>query len=233
MKTNDLADFGKLWTETQTMFNRTVSDTAIKLAFSALADFDLEDIKKAIAVSLRESKFAPTVADIVEIIRKVNGEDNASLSAKAHEWYTKLNYNFDSGKDIITDDARAVYAFKMCFGNLLSFGQHDKKSDPFDRKNFVECYVNASTRNIGECYRINGLFHASHDPRVRFIGNENKCLQLAEKIYGKTGQEPRLPRAEQKLIPMKNKISVKFSDECNADLKEMIEKFIADFTGDK
>ena len=224
MKQQDFLSFMTLWKETQGMFNKNVSDTAVKLAFGALIDFTLEDVKAAITVSLRESKFAPTVADIVEIMKKVHGIDKETLSIKANIWYTTLNECFDSGKDIITDDSRAVYAFKMCFGSLVEFGMHDKKSDPFDRKNFIECYVNAN--NHSNCYLIAGRFHSSNSPRVAFIGDSKKCLAIAKEVYDDY-QRPQLPTDKPKQLQVKREVTVEYSENCNEQLKDLLENFLS------
>lgn len=192
MTTNDLPKFIKIWSNVQGMFNKVPSDQTLKLIFQSLADFKIEDIERALALTLRTSKFAPTIADVVEQIKRMYGVDDELLKIKANKWYNALNADIDSYADIITDDPRAVFAFEQCFNTICEYGTHSAKSDPFDRKAFIDSYVNARGFDTKACC-LGGFFHSNGRPRVRYIGDYNTCRKLAHDYYSMIGSAPRLP----------------------------------------
>ena len=100
MTTDDLPKFIEIWSNVQGMFNKVPSDQTLKLTFQSLADFKIEDIERALALTLRTSKFAPTIADVVEQIKRMYGVDDDVLKIKANKWYNALNDDIDSYADM-------------------------------------------------------------------------------------------------------------------------------------
>ncbi len=208
MTKDDLPRFIDAWCNTQAMFNKTPNDQTLKLVFQSLADFKIEDIERALAMTLRSSKFAPTVADVVEQIKIIYGANDEQLRIKANHWYNALSADIDSYADIITDDPRAVFAFKQCFNSVIEFGCHSAKADVFDRKAFVESYVNARNYDKNACC-LHGAFHDNGHPRVRFIGDHKRCVKLANEYYSSIQYVPRLPRFNSQTKRIENKTVVK------------------------
>lgn len=192
MTTNDLPRFIEIWSNVQGMYNKIPSDQTLKLVFQSLVDFKIEDIERALALTIKTSKFAPTVADVVEQIKRIYGLDDEVLKIKANKWYNALCADIDSYADIITDDPRAVFAFKQCFNTVCEFGTHSAKADPFDRKAFIDSYVNARGYDTKACC-LGGYFHGNTNPRVRYIGDYNTCRKLAHDHYSVIEKMPRLP----------------------------------------
>lgn len=191
MTKDDLEKFSSLWSNVNEMFNKQVNESTIKIAFVALREYDYNTVGKALMYVVQTSRFAPTVADVIEVIKQQNGEDKESLINKASQFYAEINATLDSGCDYVCSDPRGVYAFKLCFGSIREFGRHSDKTDSFDRKAFIEAYVNA--RNYPNNNFLCGINHETKSPRVRFIGNKRECQTIAQKYYSVTGQTPSLP----------------------------------------
>lgn len=232
MKETDFTEFKNLIVDTYNVFNKSVTDGAVKIMFTALREYEYAEIGSAIMYSLKTSAYPPTVASIVTIVKKQRGEDEESLKARAEKFYNAISYNLDSGCDYVCDDPRAVHAFRLCFGSLREFGQHSTASDVFDRKAFVEAYINA--RNFGKEYVIKGSQHFTDSPRVRFIGCKNDCARIAKSFYLACNKKPRLPDDRPLQLPnIKRAITASFSEDCNPILKMSIEQVLKELTGGK
>lgn len=221
MTDKDFPAFCQMWGQTYELFNRQLSDGAFNLAFNALADLPLEVVSAALGYVVRNSKFAPTVADVRQAVSVMNGTDEHTLEQKANDVYNKLNSNVSVANDIVCDDPRAVFAFKRAFGSLKEFGAHPISADAFDRKAFVELYKNARPEwyeNDPERNLIKGIYHNGGFPSVRFIGNEDTCKQLCVGIY--RGMNPQLPhkrQVAQKQIECKVEAQFQTDEEFNLD----------------
>ena len=203
MTNHDLVEFCNVWGNAYELFNRQLSDNAFQLAFNALSEFSLLEVKRGLSHALKTSKFAPTIADVSQAIVEIRGIDTASLETRANDFYNKISQNFSMGKDYVCDDPRAVYAFKTCFGSLREFGNHALSADPFDRKEFIKAYVNAKEewyRNDNNKNVLAGIYHKDNNPLVAYVGNKTTCEQLAKVVY--KDKQPRLPdySSDKKLI---------------------------------
>ena len=207
MKIEEYPKFRAFWSDVVSMFNQEASETRIKLTFNSLADRSLKDVINATYAVLKTSRFVPTVADIEDAIKAKQGQDKAGLEARANDFYNKLNKDFTMAKDIITPDRRAVLAFTQCFGDLFEFGSHDLSADPFDRKAFVNAYVNAHEEWLDRVpARIRGIYADSERVPVRFIGDYKECTRLAELEFADKRQVPVLPlKQEAKLLQAPNR----------------------------
>lgn len=190
MKQNDYNEFTVLWTSVKNMYplKAPVSTAEVTLVFNALESYSLNDVKKAISKCIKTSEYAPTPASVIKAINELHREDDASLELKANKWYMILSDGFSVGHDIVTDDLRAVIAFKQCFRTVNDFGRIDAKSDAFRRKDFIQAYVAVKSQWLSkpfnaEDYQIKGIYSSSFNPLVRFIGDIEKCKYLAKSIY--------------------------------------------------
>lgn len=225
MTKDDLGKFSSLWSNVNEMFNKHVNEGTIKIAFTTLREYEYNVIGKALMYVVQTSKFAPTVADVIEVIKQQNGEDKESLINKASRFYAEINAYLDSGCDYVCSDPRGVHAFKLCFGSIREFGQHSGKTDGFDRKSFIDAYVNA--HNYPNNNFLCGVNHKTKTPRVKFIGDKRECLTIAQKYYSTTGQTPSLPNLTNVKQPLvQNLTNVKCEDEGEfielADINELI-----------
>ena len=187
MKQADFNDFTVLWTTVKNMYSKTVSQAETLLVFNAFDKYSLDDVKKAISKVIKTSEFAPTPASVIKAIQEMHFEDQSSLEVKANKWYMTLSDGFSIGHDIITDDSRAVIAFKQCFRNVNGFRTVNAQTDAFRRKDFIQAYVAVTNGQLQhqpkEINWIQGIYSSSDNPLVRFIGNIEKCKKIAKIIY--------------------------------------------------
>lgn len=190
MKQKDFNEFTVLWTSVKNMYplKAPVSTAEVTLVFNALESYSLADVKRAISKVIKTSEFAPTPASVIKAISELHREDDASLELKANKWYMQLSDGFSVGHDIITDDQRAVIAFKQCFRTVNDFGRIDSKSDAFRRKDFIQAYIAVkpqwlSNGIVEDLNQIKGIYSTACNPLVRFIGDIEKCKKIAKSIY--------------------------------------------------
>lgn len=204
MREDDIDDFAKLWNRLRMAYGKPIieDEDAMNMIMDAFDGLTLEQVKKAITQCIKTCRFAPVPADVLETCRRMAGMDDESLKVKGDAWYTQISSaDFDEARDIITDDARAVAAFKAVFGSLSRFGARTAAQDDRDRDRFVRAYVRADVLEADgdERWCLPGTEHTTERPRVRFIGNEGKCRSHCVECYA-IGQTPRfpLPRSEMK-----------------------------------
>ncbi|SJM89995.1 hypothetical protein [Crenothrix polyspora] len=70
MQHHDFVNFSELWATTNDVSanGKVLSPSAMSIVFDDLTDYPLDWVKKALSIHRKQNKFAPTVADIVEII---------------------------------------------------------------------------------------------------------------------------------------------------------------------
>ena len=111
-----------------------------------------------------------------------------------------------------------MYAFKLAFGSLQSYGQRTNFIDAIDKKEFVKAYVNARPEMYNMAGNvIKGYRYASEGnaPKVVAIGG-NATRQLARQIYGDDVrfsddpvQRPQLENKQPQLSPLQRLANVK------------------------
>jgi hypothetical protein len=112
MYPNDLKTFGELWLASWQLSgnNRIPNDMAISLAFDDLSMYQLEHVKYALQLHRKNSKFPPTVADVVEIINDYCGYKHIS----AEEAWAIALISFDENSTVVWTEqiaqARAIAA---------------------------------------------------------------------------------------------------------------------------
>lgn len=207
MTKDDFPKFSVVWIEVNRLFNREISDVSLKMVFNVLKIYELKEVTDAVYAHIRQSKFAPTIADIVTAIDEMHGRDKASLNAKANDFYNAISHNFSMGNDYVCEDRRAVYAFKRIFGSLRRFGEMPLKSDVFERKRFVDFYCEIKEEWLGNTpddYLLEGIYHnENYAVSVRTIGNAERCTLIAEKAYETKPYLLEQPRQNTKQLTIK------------------------------
>lgn len=188
MTNNEFEEFQSYWTDIKSIYGKEVSKNEPLYVFNALKEYSLTDIQNALTIVMQNSKFAPTVADVIEALKELKGEDPITLEARANKFYNELNREFSIANDIVTTDKRAVIAFYQCFTDLRDFGSHPLSADPFDKKAFVKAYVSVKPYWVERAISpqlnvIKGIYHDSEKPKVKFIGKKDLCLQICKAIY--------------------------------------------------
>lgn len=207
MKPEDYGEFAALWQACGEMsqFQKAggFSTTVLTLAFNTLAQqgFTLQEIRTALQQHIIESPDPPTVCAVSAIIRRMRGEDEASVKAKAKRIFafleSKLYPKICSFHDVVIGDVRTAAAVRRAFGsNLNELGDELRmlEGTKIARAQFVREYCGLRPEDFaGE----GGVFPTTftempiHAPV--FIGAYPACKAMAERYYRKAGLSYRLP----------------------------------------
>ncbi len=125
MNKSDIEEFTETILPVYELYDKDLSDGAIRIMFALLEPYPILDIKKAMADHMREGKFAPKPADIIAQIEKAN-HDGRLESDEA--WAIALN-SFDERQTIALNDeiasalnlARSIYADGDKVGARMAF----------------------------------------------------------------------------------------------------------------
>lgn len=190
MLDKDYNNFATLWVATKSIYqySKEVTDAEVRIVFSTLRDYSFYDVSRALSYIVGNSKDIPVPKMIKDTIKMFRHEDSASLELKANKWLADLAKDFSIGHDIICSDTRAVIAFKTIYNNVRQYNSVSKNNEPFLKKAFIENYVNVADGYIDKCdyeqgNQIRGIYAHTFNPLVRFIGDIERCKQIAKIVY--------------------------------------------------
>lgn len=168
------------------------NEIEIAAAMQIIRPFTREQIIAAYTAHKAQSPRAFTLADLTAAY----GGSEKGREIAGHRWFDAVTGYVDSGADYITDDKRGAAAFKTAFGSLAAYGRHYEDDEPYDRRRFVETYMNLPHHLIEqETGLIPGLNHnaTTGTLRVKFIGNPETCARIAATVLA--GRAYALPGA--------------------------------------
>jgi len=135
MGINDVKEFTQAWSAAYDVQNKTISDIAVEMAFEALANHDLADVKRAIMTHIKTSKFPPKPADINEII------DGDPDSRKLQAWtLVEQTIKRVGGYESVVFPDPAIMAVIDDMGGWIKLCDITEKELPFMRNEFVKRY---------------------------------------------------------------------------------------------
>lgn len=186
MTNEELIIAGKKWGALKRAYGKEPFEGEVTMAAKCFKNYTLEELDDAMSEYLIIGKFAPTIADIVEIIDKRHGRDVASLEIAADKWFNNFLSNFNSHCDMVTIDERAVAAFYIAFGSLTHFGQLSNAAEAVEKHkaSFRRVYVNVSETDIkaaGNVIYAEGPY--TYGNTVQLLGNRKEAKALLPKLY--------------------------------------------------
>lgn len=203
----------------------------------ALKGFDSKQIMEAYVYHKQVSPFPMKVCDVVNYWKQKFGMSDAQLESKAALIYDQYFKHPKTGFDHVCDDKRVAYAFRVAFGTLSEFGDHDPKYDALDRKEFIKAYVNATPGDYELCPPvIAGRNHTSlANDTVILVGNQDKALGEAKKLYGEqvkiSYQKPKTVTPELGYKPLHARVATEAEQAANVKkLKDILGKFVNSMT---
>ncbi len=112
MKTNDYNIFHDAWVNAHAMScsNQTPSNSVISAVFDVLSEYSLENVIGALSAHSKKSKFAPTPADICELIDSRSGSKHIGAD---EAWGIALASFDESATVIITQEIAAARELVM------------------------------------------------------------------------------------------------------------------------
>ena len=144
MKTSDYAEFSKFWEGACELFpTKPPSREAVFLAFSALAAYDINAVKRALGECLRNSKFMPTVSEVNDWINGGPLEDRARMAWSGVQEYIK---RLRSDTSVRFADTASMWAVSACGGWVNLCRMPPEEAEPL----FCKYYVTAARQNICE-----------------------------------------------------------------------------------
>jgi hypothetical protein len=75
MQKNEIVQFAGMWAQAWEQSGSVISPGAVEMAFEALEDYNLQDIRRALTVHMRDperGRFAPKVADVMAVLGAVD-----------------------------------------------------------------------------------------------------------------------------------------------------------------
>ena len=170
-------------------FNKTLSKTAIRIYYEALKPYSFNDVNRALNILVRQSKFMPTIAEIVEII-----EDKKSPDALAEQAYNKLiraRKEVGAYASIIFDDP-IIHRIVEQHGGWPAVCAMSKEEEQFTafKKNFIQEYkAFMQDKNFKYPKELAGICAISNNangfdnyiPPPVIFGDEEKALEWVNK----------------------------------------------------
>jgi len=138
MKNQDKAKFAEILTGTAVCYNREISQQVAKMFMSTLAEYSIADIENAFQQHIRQSKFFPTIAEIIKRIPN-NGEH-----LSADEAWTIAVDSFDELSTVILTDE--ILQAKSTAQDLWDYG--DKIAARVAFKSAYERIVSQSSSKV-------------------------------------------------------------------------------------
>jgi len=144
---------------------------------------ELDGVFKTIIIKVNPKfKTPPSPADFEEHFPKLN------LESEAHKWYDRLNNTGCALDNIIVSEIRAEKALDV-FGGWVGFASRKPDNEIWDRKNFVQAFINAVPGNdqpsiqYGESsrrYENLPLIFGDKEFCQAIIDNRDKPLQIID-----------------------------------------------------
>lgn len=186
------------WNSTLSIYGRAPINDAVtsEIILDAFEGYTTTDVSKAIKEYVKTgTSYAPTPAQIVEIINRQNGLSDEELARKADTIYCEMKSNCNSANDWIIADLRACVAVSKIYSSPQEYAktsftdyQEEKK-----RQAFIDAYCKASRLEAMNAKHVfSGFYANTDDPIVSFLGDYQKCLAIAKEHY--RGRHPRLPQ---------------------------------------
>ena len=167
MTKNDFKEFHSVWFSAHAMSssNKEPADKVIMMVFDVLSGYPLSTVKAALKMHSQKSRFAPTPADIVEIISSGDGRPTADEA-----WATALTSNDEAETVVWTDEISQ--AMGMGAGDILADG--DKIAA---RMAFRDSYTRLVQDARDDCRPVRYWVSLGHSKERRSAVSENAVVR--------------------------------------------------------
>ncbi|MES2367675.1 MAG: DUF6475 domain-containing protein [Pseudomonadota bacterium] len=184
MTKNELVSFGKLWAGMAQVYDKTISDAGIAMAFAALEKYDLQDIRRAINAHVADPSRGQYIAKPADLILHIDG-DPESRSLQAWSIVEGSVKRVGPHQTVVFDDAGVMAAIDDMGGWIRLCGVSGDEL-PFVRQEFVKRYKGYLSRppvtyppqliGISDSHNMQHIQNYKADPVL--IGNSEKALQI-------------------------------------------------------
>ena len=150
MKESDKKEFAKLMALMEEIFTPThpVSIEKVQIYFEHLKEYPIEKIRYAVhkIVDTKKISTFPLIAELKETMGCAD-ELNIELEA-AEAWSEACDIAFKATR--FSSDPILNETIRIAFGGWERFGQSELRNETFDRRHFLDCYRNVSSKMLLE-----------------------------------------------------------------------------------
>ena len=186
-------------------YNKTLSKVTVRVYYEALKQYSYDDVNRALNILARQSKFMPTIAEIINVIEGRENPD--ALAEQAYDKFNKARREIGSYQTVIFDDP-IIHRIVELHGGwpaVCAMTKEDEQYTAFKR-NFIQEYKAFLTDKDYEYPpKLPGTFeinnsnsgHEEWIPKPVLVGDkvkiarwlaENKRKALERKVREKQGK---------------------------------------------
>lgn len=135
MTKENLPEFLKIITTLSAVYDKNVSEELYDIYFESLKDFDIDEVKNAAGICVKTSKFFPKPAEIIALIKPVEGLDDKANKA----WNLLLKAISRYGYyDSVQFEDVVIHSCIRAMGGWMQVS--DRQPDTWMHKDFVDFY---------------------------------------------------------------------------------------------
>jgi len=184
MVEQDKQQFAEMIIATMELYNKHPSKMAIKMYWSVLERFSIEQVEHGLKAHLNDTdqgKFQPKPADI---IRHIEGTKADRKTAAEAAW-RKVLENVHRYNSVVFDDPAIHYGIQIGFGDWL--GVCNFVPEQFEYQQMYRSFINAYTNYNGQPYppRMAGIYELEEAKgethyEIHYIGDKQKALAVEQ-----------------------------------------------------
>lgn len=203
MQKTELTEFAKTWNNYRTIFNhQPLNEDAMLMVFQMFEAYTTAQVMDGMKAALAARKEMPSVADVLEQIRKGQGNgsvDNKHAAEIAFQALNKTAAGNGSHYDWVIEDPKTCAVVRRLWGTPQRFTSLCGDT-PRDYANTQRLFLTAWAETSEAEIKDPALPHVFEgkefdrlSPHVIFCGDYDHCLYIANQFYGKKGILPKLP----------------------------------------
>lgn len=172
------------------LHNRQASPQMARMYFFALANFDLDDVLRAMVTAISTTQFFPKPVDIIEIMQ---GSPDDVAEVEASKVWESIKH-VGAYKSVVFDNPTTAAVIEYGFGGWAKLCSETRMDEEkWFRKDFVKTYTAFSRQNVRHFGELAGRAAISnnghckpHDEQLALIGNAEQAQQML--ALGNNGQ---------------------------------------------
>lgn len=182
-------EFGIMLLGLAEIYNRTLSEASVTLYYNALKQYDFEDVNNAINIIVRQSRFMPSISEIIDIIENKQTPD--ALAEQAYNKLIRARKEVGAYASIVFDDPIIHRIIEQHGGwpAVCAMTKDDEQFTAF-KKNFIQEYkafmhdknykYPKELAGICDIYN-NAAGFDNHIPPPVIFGDKNKAIEWINK----------------------------------------------------
>lgn len=184
MKQNDKSKFLDLFTGLCEVFDKKYSEVLLKVYFTSLEKFTIEQVEIAINLVIQKDTFFPKPANIIEYAGGGSSEDLAELEASK---VLKAISSVGKYENICFDDpvTQAVIESRGGWPRVCDLEEDEVKWFSKEFMSTYRAFLNQNVKKYGVLLGLNRVYNNAHgredDSKLFLIGNKEKAKEISLK----------------------------------------------------